>query len=180
MCDCCDYIASQGGRPGDRALTRRFELLERTRIREAIRAGSWRITTVEAEPGRAPSVAYTIGLWSLGRPELVIFGLDRARAGEVLNAVGEHLRSADVADGDALDLDGWPLAVFDLPNPAQVLLEANWFYRRGPKQSVPALQLVYPDAHGVWPWEPGCHLPPGSQPFPGSWPDPSRGQPLDV
>jgi hypothetical protein len=56
-----------------------------------------------------------------------------------------------------------------MPRPADVVVRANAYYRRRDARSVPALQLVYPDAHGVWPWEPGCRLAAGQQPMPGTF-----------
>jgi hypothetical protein len=74
-----------------------------------------------------------------------------------------------VGDGDEFVEGDWEFKAFALPNPGDVVIQANVFYRRKAQQSVPALQLVYPDVRGVWPWEPDCHLFPGQQPMPGNF-----------
>jgi hypothetical protein len=103
-----------------------------------------------------------LGLWSHGHPELCIFGLEARRALPMLNAVAAQVAAGlGINDGDELAYEDWPLIAFQLPNSEEVVPQANEFYRRKPQNSVPALQLVYPDAHGVWPWEPDCHLFPG-------------------
>jgi hypothetical protein len=165
MCECCNYVAAHGGAPGDPALTRKWELIERGRLREAIRGGRWRITFVEPDDG-VPAFAYTVGLWSYRHPELVVFGLSPDASGALLNVAGRHVADGgSVVDDDALDLEGWRLKAFELGNPANVVLWAADYY--GP--AVRAVQLVYPDVHGVWPWEPDCHLAPGQQPMPGQF-----------
>ena len=166
MCDCCDYIAARGGDPDDPALGAEFERHERARIRGLVREGGWLVQAVDGWP----PFAYTIGLWSRGLPELCVFGLDPSVAQRVLNGLGDAVAAGTpIEDESELRLDEWELRAFRIPNPAEVVLTANWFYRRRPRQSVPALQIVYPDAHGVWPWEPDCQLFPGQQPMPGNF-----------
>lgn len=163
MCDCCDYIAARGGAPGDPVLTREWERAELARIEQALRKGRWRTLCVEAEPGR-PQFGYTIGLSNHGHPEVVVFGLVPAQARPLLDFVGSHVvRGLGLADGDAFEFDSRQVSVFDLPNPQMVTL---WAADRDPAR-ISALQLVYADPDGIWPWEPGCSLPVGSQPLPG-------------
>jgi hypothetical protein len=101
-----------------------------------------------------------LGLWSHGHPELCIFGLEARRALPMLNAVAAQVAAGlGINDGDELAYEDWPLIAFQLPNPEDVVPQANEFYRRKAQNSVPALQLVYPDAHGVWPWEPDPPVP---------------------
>jgi hypothetical protein len=165
MCDCCEYIAAHGGEPGDPVLTRQWERAEAARIETAVGSGRWRLTYVEPDAG-TPSFAYTIGLWSHGHPELVVFGLDPALSGPLLNVIADQiLAGRRLADGDRLDIEGWPLSVFELPNAEEVVLWAARFYGG----VVSAVQLVYPDRHGSWPWEPDCHLHPAAQPMPGQF-----------
>jgi hypothetical protein len=118
-----------------------------------------------------PPFAYTIGLWGIGHPELVLFGLDHDKGSGLLHLIGEEVRDSRkvIDDGDEFCLGDWAFQAFLLPNPGEVVLRANAYYKRKPQRSVPALQLVYPDVHGVWPWEPDCHLFPGQQPMPGEF-----------
>jgi hypothetical protein len=163
MCDCCDYIAANAGRASEEQLRAEYRRLWRRGIRKLIDEGKWLAIHVEEWPWPT----YTIGLWSHGHPELCIFGLEARRALPMLNAVAAQVAAGlGINDGDELAYEDWPLIAFQLPNPEDVVPQANEFYRRKPQNSVPALQLVYPDAHGVWPWEPDCHLFPGQQPMP--------------
>jgi Domain of unknown function (DUF4262) len=165
MCDCCDYIAEHGGEPGDRLLARQWERAQSARIMAAVRRGGWRLTFVEADDERPP-FAYTIGLWSHGHPELVVFGLNPVASEPLLNAVAEQVVAGlRLSDGDVVQIAGWPLSVFELPNAEQVALWAADFYGG----VVSAVQLVYPDRSNVWPWEPACALHPAAQPMPGQF-----------
>jgi hypothetical protein len=88
-----------------------------------------------------------------------------------LSLIGAGIRDAGVAleHEHRLQVGDWLFEARQLPNPGEVLLRANTYYRRPPSRAVPALQLMYPDVHGVWPWEPHCHLFPGQQPMPGTF-----------
>jgi hypothetical protein len=168
MCECCDFVAARGGRPGDPELTAQFSRLWRFRTRADVAINGFVVQAVESE---WPPFAYTIGLWGLGHPELVIFGLDPTKATGLLHLIGEDVRDngLGVEAGADLQPGDWAFKAFRLPTPGDVVLRANDFYRRTPTRSVPALQLVYPDRHGVWPWEPDCQLLPGQQPMPGTF-----------
>lgn len=168
MCDCCDYIAARAGSPDDPRLLADYERDWRRRVRAIVTGGGWDTMSV-AEPW--PGLSYTIGLWSHGHAELCVFGLEMSEAVPLLNVVAASVcgGAEPLVEGDHVDLDRRQLRVFRVPNPGAVLLRANAFYRRRPRQSVPALQLVYPDARGVWPWEPGCRQLPGRQPMPGTY-----------
>ncbi|GID54851.1 hypothetical protein Aco03nite_032550 [Actinoplanes couchii] len=103
--------------------------------------------------------AYTLGLWhSFRLPELVMFGLDGGHMQDLLNTGVAHLREhgrpepetpfAGVLDGFETQLrpvdESWRDALFGT---------AHQFYRGWP---VPVWQLVWPDAHGLWPWHDGA------------------------
>ena len=55
------------------------------------------------------------------------------------------------------------------PNPGDVVLGANRFYRRPSEHSVPALQLAWDHRDGTFPWDPAYPCGPGCQPRPGTW-----------
>jgi hypothetical protein len=166
MCDCCDYVAANAGRATEDELRDEYDRSLRRRIRALIDEGSWLVTTVEEWPW----LTHTVGLWSRGHAELCVFGLEPPKGQGLLNAVGEQIRDGlRIDDEDEVLIGTFPLLAFRLPEPGKVVLAANRFYRRKPARSVPALQLVYPDVHGVWPWEADCHLFPGSQPMPGEF-----------
>jgi hypothetical protein len=41
----------------------------------------------------------------------------------------------------------------EVPNPGEIVLGAYRFYEKRPDESLPVLQLSYPDAAGRFPWE---------------------------
>ncbi|HKC26444.1 MAG TPA: DUF4262 domain-containing protein, partial [Jatrophihabitans sp.] len=109
---------------------------------------------------------------AIGHPELVIFGLEPHICQPILNEIADYVIFQDVriGSGDEVAVANWRFLAIAVPNPADVVVRANDFYRKPVHNSVPVLQLVYPDVHGVWPWEPHCHLFPGQQPLPGEFP----------
>jgi Domain of unknown function (DUF4262) len=167
MCECCDYIAANRGRASEEKLVQEYERLWRAGVRSRLATYGWTVQAVEGWP----PFAYTIGLWRLGHPELVLFGVELRTACLMLGLMAMDVCRGGrrINGGDEFTDDGWEFKAFMLPNPSQVITRANVFFRRKPRQSVPALQLVYPDAYGVWPWEPGCRLVPGQQPLPGQF-----------
>lgn len=105
---------------------------------------------------REVDFAYTIGLQhSFGRPELVMFGLGEKGMPAWLNKCvdlcrvdgwpAEQVDFSGVIDGFATQLrpvhQSWYDALFGT---------AYRFYGDFP----PVLQLVWPDKHGFWPWDP--------------------------
>ena len=162
MCDMCD--AGIGDDPDRRA--EYFRELD-ARIRRVVDAGGWLVQSVEAGPG-TPAMSYTVGLTEFGHPELVVFGLGPRGSAALLHPLGDAVRSGVDLRSARISLSDAPLRVFDVPNSADLLLVANGYYGRPPWDPVPALQVVYPDRYGTWPWEPGCQLAPGSQPMPGT------------
>ena len=166
MCLWCDYARRKTGDPDDRRAKDEFELIFGEEMAERIRRDYWTVLGVEG----LPPFAYTIGLWSQGFPELVVFGLELDEAARVLNAAGAAVRRhGPLTETTEYQFGCYRVQPFVLPNPGQVLLKANAFYGFDPPESVPAMQLVYADAHGTFPWEPDCHLFPGQQPMPGGF-----------
>lgn len=103
------------------------------------------------EPGEGPPFAYTIGLFGLGHPELLIIGVPIGTAHGVLNDLGERIRGgADLVAGELITFDGWPHRIIPepVPNPGDIVFGANRHYQRPPVFSVPALQLSYDDKAG--------------------------------
>lgn len=150
-------------------------------ITQTIRRHGWAIQYVggdtcctpgcDCPPSHLPPFAYTVGLFGLGHPELLILGVDQEAAAEVLNTIGAGVRNgAQLLPGMQITVGDWPHHIVPepVPNPGDVLLEADCFYRRPPGDPVPALQLTYDDDQGRFPWDEGCevsHL----QPRPGTF-----------
>ncbi len=113
--------------------------------------------------------AYTVGLFGLGHPELLIFGVDPATASNVLNSLGDEVRDgAPMMPGQLLGFDEWSHRIVPevVPNPGDIVFEANRFYDRPSEHSVPVLQLTYDDEAGRFPWDDG-YATPELQPRPG-------------
>jgi hypothetical protein len=146
---------------------------EDARLAQVIRMHRFAVQYVwsGAEPNE-PGFGYTVGLFGLGHPELVVVGLDHQLSHGLLNKVaqwvvdGRNLVPGEVIPDDAgQDI----LTVEVLPNPGEILFSANRFYERPDEYSVPALQLTWADAAGRFPWDPGCSHAPDRQPRPGTW-----------
>ena len=118
-----------------------------------------------------PAFGYTVGLFGLGHPELVIVGTNADTAAAVLNDLAARIRDgANLVPGELITFDDWPHLIVpeQLPNPGAILFAANRFYARPSWASVPALQLSYDDPAGRFPWEED-YAAPDQQPRPGTW-----------
>lgn len=118
-----------------------------------------------------PAFAYTVGLFGLGHPELLIFGADPGTAQGVLNDLGQRVKAGTaLLAGQMITFDQWPHRIVPevVPNPGDVVFSANRFYDRPDEASVPVLQLSYDDRAGRFPWEEG-YAAPDLQPRPGTF-----------
>jgi len=121
---------------------------------------------------RQTPFAYTVGLWGMGHPELLVFGLDMRTATLLLNDVSARVRAGgDLVAGALLSFEGWHhrVTVETLPNPAEIVFAANRFYQRPDEFSVDAFQLTYDDRDGRFPWEAGYANAAWIQPRPGEF-----------
>ena len=149
---------------------------EDAHLAQVIRAHRWAVQYVgegeEPDEPDEPPFGYTIGLFGLGHPELVIVGLGAENTHGILNRVAEGVAGGrDLVVGELLQWPDWGgrLVVEELPNPGEVVLGANRFYERPPEFSVPAYQLTWAHADGTFPWDPGYPCGPECQPRPGTW-----------
>jgi hypothetical protein len=138
-----------------------------------IREHGWYIQFVMGdERERKTSIAYTIGMFGFGHPELVALGLDPGDASALLNEVGRRVKAGgNLIAGELLEFDAWAhrVTVEEIPNPGAIVFGANRHYRRPDEASVPALQLTYDDREGRFPWEPGYSGSRWIQPRPGEY-----------
>lgn len=121
---------------------------------------------------RATSFAYTVGLFGIGHPELLVLGLDPRTAALLLNDVADRVRGGgDLLLGEVLEFDGWShrVIVERVPNPGEIAFAANRFYQRPDAFSVELLQLTYDDREGRFPWEDGYSRAHWIQPRPGEF-----------
>lgn len=153
---------------------------ERAALATMIRRHGWSIQYVGegacSAPGCdcwdvGPAFAYTVGLFGLDHPELLIFDVSERVAGLVLNGLGEWIRSGhSLLPRVPVEVEGWARRIVpeEVPNPGEIVFTANGFYRRPAEASVPVLQLTYADEEGRFPWDEGGPGP-GSQPRPGTF-----------
>lgn len=142
---------------------------EDRRVVDIIRTHGCFIQCVLADEDQ-PAFAYTVGLFGIGHPELLVYGLDNESAGFVLNGLHDRIRAGeDLMPGEVVTLFGCPtrLLVEMLPNPGEILYGANRHYQRPAEASVPAYQLTW-DVEGAFPWDPGYPYGELKQPRPGS------------
>jgi hypothetical protein len=117
-----------------------------------------------------PAFAYTIGLFGLNHPELLILGVPPHTAEGVLNDLGARVKKGEtLLPGTLITFKHWRHRIVpeEVPNPHEIAFGANDYYRME-EASVPLLQLSYDDLEGRFPWEAG-YSSPGLQPRPGSF-----------
>ena len=146
---------------------------EDARLAQLIRAHRWAVQYVGSgdDPGE-PSFGYTIGLFGLGHPELVVVGTGCDSTHGMLDRAARMVADGrDLVVGEMLEWSDWAgrLVVEHLPNPGEVVLGANRFYERPAEYSVPAYQLTWNHADGLFPWDDGYPCGPECQPRPGTW-----------
>lgn len=140
------------------------------RLRSEIAENGW--TTVAVLPTAAdPDVryVYTVGLTKIEQPELAIYGVPASVAKQLLDNLARRLidRGSGPAPGERFpEVAGGGLELAAMPmTDSRDLLLVNYLY---PQWS--AVQIVWPDAAGRLPWEPGCTLSPAAQPLRGTAP----------
>jgi hypothetical protein len=137
MCWQCDHP--------DKTLDDYLELL-----REQILRHGWVVQYVEDD--KMP-FAYTIGLHDRGLPELLVTGLDPQRAGWLLNTFAKRVLSGrrPTAGNEVLLPAGTRLELVDVEHPVAHMDMAIAIEGSG----IRAVQLVWADGRGRWPWAPG-------------------------
>jgi hypothetical protein len=116
-------------------------------LRMTMLAHKWAVQYVESD--RTP-FGYTVGLHDCGLPELMITGVSAERAGRLLNTVAKDMMGGTVlSPGQKIAIRSGPLVeIVEVANPDAHLKWAVAF--GGPE--VRALQLVWADGRGRWPW----------------------------
>jgi hypothetical protein len=115
-------------------------------LRAKVGKKGWTVQYVE----RRTPLAYTVGLseWSL--PELLVTSVSPARASRVLGAVARAaMRGEPPAPGEQTKVPGGPLAEFvEVDHPD---IHCGWAIEHA-GSAVRALQVVWADGRGRWPW----------------------------
>lgn len=132
-------------------------------LRRRVERTGWAVQAVSGSGGRA-SFAYTVGLTAQGLPELLVTGLRAELAAQLLNGVASYVREQTVLPGETMECGPHFGEFVRVDAPAEHLLGAVELY--GP--DVRALQLVWVDDRGRWPWERGHRAGRGGQPVLGT------------
>jgi hypothetical protein len=110
------------------------------------------------EDDEGPGFSFTVGLWeTFQQPEVLVFGLPTEIAHGLLDGLTDEVdgdrRFAAGEKHDGL-LVGYPVRFLELPKArfAEFLGVAMWAYEG---DDFPAVQLVWPDKQGRWPWDAG-------------------------
>lgn len=128
-------------------------------IADVTRVG-WHVILVPDDT-TGPGFAFTIGLYkNYQHPEVIMLGLPHEVMHAVLNLIGKAVkdghrfapghRSRAFFDGHDCAFVGFPARAYE-----DFLGYARWFYEG---DGFPALQCVWPDASGRFPWEPGASV----------------------
>lgn len=120
-------------------------------LRATIEDHGWAVQFVESE--NRP-FAYTVGLCDLGLPELLITGLSAKVSVRVLNSIAHMIVDDGTVLVPAMHIDyqdRFLIEVVEVEHPDVHLKFASRLF--GPR--VQALQLVWADDRGRWPWDPG-------------------------
>ena len=128
-----------------------------SKVESDIRGFGWHVVLVAAS-NKVPQLAYTVGLGhSYQHPEVVVLGLPDTKAHGILNIIGTEVKNGSrFSAGDRsnviLSNHSSAFVVFPRSAYAAFLGYAQRFYGG---DEFPALQFVWPDAGGKFPWEPG-------------------------
>jgi hypothetical protein len=119
----------------------------------------WHVLHIPADES-GPCFSFSVGFYlKFGHPEVLIMGLAQPVAHELINLVGGHLTTGRVYRPRELvgDLvEGFPCSfVSILPEHYREYLGYGMWFYRSLKQPFPALQLVWPDKQGRFPWDDG-------------------------
>ena len=116
----------------------------------------WRSMSVFAGDDGEPAFSYTTGFWiTVDQPELIVFDFPPDLSHDVF---GQMMRRAKAGDRFPLRqpvegiLSNEPVFLFPVTQEASALymLSSDWFYRH---VEFPAIQLVWADGSGRFPWE---------------------------
>lgn len=138
------------------------------RTEQRIDRQGWAVLTVSPTDD-TPHVpfAYTVGLTAHACPEIIIAGADSAVSEHLLNDLAKRVvkRADRFTTGQRISdlLDGYDAVLVE--GPAVGALRPAAAYVRYGEERVMLQQVVWPDVHGRFPWEPGCILSPQAQPL---------------
>lgn len=123
------------------------------KIEDAIRENGVCIIFTRGDvAGTMLNMAYTIGLADIGHPEVFVFALSAESAHGILNDVAKRAREgALLVNERLLELASMPITL----KPVEPAVAADYIVQANVRagRDLPALQLVWPDPEGRFPWE---------------------------
>jgi hypothetical protein len=130
---------------------------QETNFVSLIRKHGWMHTSVSADE-EGPGFSYTTGLWlRFNFPELILFSLNKVAHDTLWHVYRELENGQRFPIGEPIDSIFENVQAVLLPVPesqfASYLGWSRWFYGGNGFQCV---QLVWPDRHGLFPWQIGC------------------------
>jgi hypothetical protein len=128
------------------------------RSRAIIRTHGWMVQSVIADEHQ-PTYTYTVGLSQgpLFHPEIFLVGFHPDLACPLLNAAGNHVRAGIRFDRGMLSdqiIEGFPAAF--RPIRSQTTIRSSNAGRASLGRAFDGVQLILPNADGLFPWEEGC------------------------
>ncbi|MCP2014095.1 hypothetical protein L1280_001232 [Deinococcus sp. HSC-46F16] len=124
----------------------------------SIQTHGWSVLKVPADE-EGPGFAFTLGLWgNYGHPEVIMVGLDLDLMHQILNLIGDAVKAEQqrFEDGQhyAELLEDLHCAFVEVAanHFMEYLGTALWLYGQQPFE---ALQCVWPDREGLYPWQDG-------------------------
>lgn len=123
---------------------------------ERVREHGWQTTSVGADDNGDPAFSYTTGFWlTIDDPEVIVFDFPPQLSHDVFGQIiskarrGHRLNLVQPVEGI---LSNEAVCFFPVKREAAVsyLRSSDWFYRRA---QFPAVQLVWADGDGRFPWE---------------------------
>jgi Domain of unknown function (DUF4262) len=128
-------------------------------LRQTMLETGWAVQYVESD--RMP-FAYTVGLTRYGLPELLVTGVAPRPAARMLNTLGRRaVRGERPLPGMQIALPAGPLIeMVEVANPDVYLIFAGAMFG----DEVTALQAVWVDSRGHWPWAASFEDGRGTQP----------------
>jgi hypothetical protein len=117
----------------------------------------WHIPHIFADE-TGPCYSFSVGFYlKFGHPEILVMGLSQPVAHKFINLIGGHLMTGRVFHPrERTDVLAQGFECCFIPIATEHYQEYLgydiWFYR-SLKQPFPALQLVWPDKQGRFPWE---------------------------
>jgi hypothetical protein len=115
----------------------------------------WHVGLFEATQTEA-SFGYTIGLWKTFRhPEIISFGLSTSTLHAILNNAAEKIKSGEkiIVDQPDFDIFSTVPAQFLTVDSENIPLYFGYCMWYNEYKDFPALQLVWTDREGKFPWQ---------------------------